>query len=353
MLHADEGLLHAYLDEQLSTSQRHELEEHLAQCDACTRVLDEARDLIGRSQMILDGARPAERPAPGLGSRKTRRYIPLAWAATVFMALGVGWVARDTFRSAAFDPNLATRPTEAPATLPAQGSLQVNAPRLEAQQADEFRADDAGRAPPRPTAIQAAVARDQAANARAAGRGAAGLASDQRAGEEAAQEPPVERELRETDRMAQVAADERIDSLRVESVSLKTADSLARFQARRADPAASRVAPAAAEPEPRRERAMAETLDDADEAVAIDSVPGYRMLRVDTTTTLVEVTHISAGDTVLVVYNLPSEVLRQLDFSNRANEANASRTLGRYVIAVQGTVAKDSLDRILEYLRNQ
>lgn len=96
MSHADDGTLHAYLDGELSPVERERLDRHLADCAACRARLDEERALIERADALLALAAPPERAAPPLSElRKPRpmwvvRY-PLAWAATIVLAFGVGW----------------------------------------------------------------------------------------------------------------------------------------------------------------------------------------------------------------------------------------------------------------------
>ncbi len=101
MSHADEGTLHAYLDGELSPVERASLEVHLGECGACRARLDEARALIAGAQRLLGHAAPPETAVPpfrrgggGALGRPLPRWVPLAWAATVLLALGGGWLAR-------------------------------------------------------------------------------------------------------------------------------------------------------------------------------------------------------------------------------------------------------------------
>jgi Putative zinc-finger len=100
MPHVDEGTLHAYLDGELSPSERTAVDAHLAQCASCAAQLIEERALIERASAVLGGARPADRAAPPLQEltqrpRRSGRILgvraPLAWAATVILALGIGY----------------------------------------------------------------------------------------------------------------------------------------------------------------------------------------------------------------------------------------------------------------------
>src|SRR5213596_723168 len=98
MSHVDDGTLHAYLDGELSPPEAQGVEAHLAQCPACRGRLDEERALITRAGELLAVAAPPDRELPPFraGDVKplTRLWwkvrLPLAWAATVAIALGIG-----------------------------------------------------------------------------------------------------------------------------------------------------------------------------------------------------------------------------------------------------------------------
>jgi hypothetical protein len=99
MSHVDEGALHAYLDGELSPAERVELEAHLAGCAACRTRLNDERALVQRAGELLARALPPERATPPLQQierRRTRRRlgIPLSWAASVILAVGVGYYMR-------------------------------------------------------------------------------------------------------------------------------------------------------------------------------------------------------------------------------------------------------------------
>ena len=63
MPHIDEGLLHAYLDEELAGSEREQLLAHLSECAACRLRLEEERALVARAGELLARATP-----PGAGA---------------------------------------------------------------------------------------------------------------------------------------------------------------------------------------------------------------------------------------------------------------------------------------------
>ena len=98
MSHVDDGTLHAYLDGELSPAEVQGVEAHLAQCPACRGRLDEERALITRAGELLALAAPPDRELPpfraGDVKPSTRLWwkvrLPLAWAATVAIALGIG-----------------------------------------------------------------------------------------------------------------------------------------------------------------------------------------------------------------------------------------------------------------------
>src|SRR5213592_3716864 len=98
MSHVDDGTLHAYLDGELSPAEVQGVEAHLAQCPACRGRLDEERALITRAGELLALAAPPDRELPpfraGHMKHLTRLWwkvrLPLAWAATVAIALGIG-----------------------------------------------------------------------------------------------------------------------------------------------------------------------------------------------------------------------------------------------------------------------
>lgn len=124
MSHVDEGRLHALLDGALddeAPSEAAAVRAHLDSCTACAARLEEARALREASDAILAGALPEPGPLPdletlraearhrqGTGSRR-RRLVRLAWAASVVISLGAGWVAREVTGPGGTAPAEATR----------------------------------------------------------------------------------------------------------------------------------------------------------------------------------------------------------------------------------------------------
>ncbi|HEX7117138.1 MAG TPA: carboxypeptidase regulatory-like domain-containing protein [Longimicrobiales bacterium] len=118
MWHVDDGTLHAYLDgEPVAFDGRRgfELEAHLATCADCAARLDRARRLRDAAHAILHSAGPepgdpppfedlvrrargaARRPARP--PRRATRIV--SWAASIAIALGIGWYARATLTTGA------------------------------------------------------------------------------------------------------------------------------------------------------------------------------------------------------------------------------------------------------------
>src|SRR5512146_909183 len=105
MSHVDDGTLHAYLDGESTAVEREHLEAHLAGCAACRARLEEERVLIERAGRLLGLVAPPERAAPPLHELRRPRpggggyRLPLAWAATIALAVGIGWYSRGLFRT--------------------------------------------------------------------------------------------------------------------------------------------------------------------------------------------------------------------------------------------------------------
>ncbi len=179
MSHVDDGTLHAYLDGELTPVESERLDAHLAACLACRARLEEERALIERASKLLSRAVPPtpERAAPPLHELRRPRVawrlrMPIAWAATVLMAVGLGWLLRGpttVLQSASDSRNstLSAQPSaEAPPEAPALDSRLSATPTRpaeprrsnEAEASQAYRADDAvaGAASDRPAAVPAA-----------------------------------------------------------------------------------------------------------------------------------------------------------------------------------------------------
>ena len=99
MRHADEGTLHSYLDGELSPAEVVELERHLSVCAPCRAQLAEARSFLTEADdlvMALDvAASSSNAPVAIRALRPWRpRRTTLAWAATIVLAVGLGYSLR-------------------------------------------------------------------------------------------------------------------------------------------------------------------------------------------------------------------------------------------------------------------
>lgn len=97
MPHLDDGVLNALLDGELTAAEQQEADAHLRTCDACAARLDEFRALMGEADDLITAIEVpplAARPTGG-GSPHRFNYRPLAWAATIVLAVGLGYAAND------------------------------------------------------------------------------------------------------------------------------------------------------------------------------------------------------------------------------------------------------------------
>ncbi len=108
MSHLTDGELHAWLDgalDELGEAEAARVRAHLAECEACARRLEEERAVRQGAAAILASTAPDVR-LPTLEElrsvaatresrvRSGRRVERVAWAATVVVALGTGWLLR-------------------------------------------------------------------------------------------------------------------------------------------------------------------------------------------------------------------------------------------------------------------
>lgn len=131
MSHLDEGRLHAYLDGE----RQRESDTHLSVCADCRQRLDEARRLRDRAGAILRAGGPGLVTTPPFEQiierkrrvtpRRAPRTVVLVWAATVALALGIGWYARSlvlrepgTAADVAVSPIIAQAPPPGAAAAP-------------------------------------------------------------------------------------------------------------------------------------------------------------------------------------------------------------------------------------------
>lgn len=130
MKHVRDGELHAYLDgalDALPGERGEEIRAHLSACAVCRERLEEEERVRADAREIMEGATAAPMEVPPFeevrrrgaggpppetpgdeavpsgegngGGPWTARSLPLAWAATVIVALGVGWMGGEVWRS--------------------------------------------------------------------------------------------------------------------------------------------------------------------------------------------------------------------------------------------------------------
>ena len=152
--HPEEGTLHAYIDGELSPAEAATLEQHVAECAACSAALAEARGLVAAASRVittLDAApssavtpAPAVASVPAATSKRVARppafRFPYARAAALLLLVGgtafvfdrAGTSARGTSAqsesvmadAAAGSDLAATAPVEA-ATTPTTAPIQI------------------------------------------------------------------------------------------------------------------------------------------------------------------------------------------------------------------------------------
>lgn len=175
MQHLDDGVLNALLDGELTAAERAQADRHLAQCAGCRDRLAEAREFMSEADGLVAamevpaGSPRAEGgpstvgggPAGGAGLRPHRvDYRALAWAATVVLALGAGYLGGARLHPAG--------PTAAPQAL----NSAERAPTVGAASTDRREAGSSGKATTVPDtearpAVRAAPATRQPAAERA------------------------------------------------------------------------------------------------------------------------------------------------------------------------------------------
>ena len=144
MSHVDEGTLHAYIDGELSPDERQAVENHLSQCATCRASLAEERALLDRASAVLGAARPVERPAPPFEQvRRASKPSPwrvrrsIAWAASIVLAIGLGYSLRDSVapeapdRYALYDRRAAPAEQRQPSTAEQERRVRPTARRPE------------------------------------------------------------------------------------------------------------------------------------------------------------------------------------------------------------------------------
>lgn len=139
MQHVDEALLIAYADDALGKDERRLVDEHLAGCAECRARIAEEREMSARAVHVLSMAAPVEPVVPPFAdvlrrsdsnappARKRSSWVPVAWAASLVVAVGAGWLARAVLLSPDFTAPVESR-AQADATSTPEQELAEAAP---------------------------------------------------------------------------------------------------------------------------------------------------------------------------------------------------------------------------------
>ena len=120
MSHVDDGELTAYADGAYPVNDPVALRigEHLSTCGNCRTRLEQSEMLRSRASEILSYATPIKVETPAFEAlqhqaitrkRSVRTMFPLAYAASIILALGLGWFGRGAWKSNPALETLATR----------------------------------------------------------------------------------------------------------------------------------------------------------------------------------------------------------------------------------------------------
>jgi hypothetical protein len=149
MSHPDEGTIQMLLDGELGPDERARIEAHALSCASCAARIDEARAFMQEADRLVDVlAVPARMEETTRMRRRRPALRSLAWAASIVLAVGLGYFARggaptrpdeaaDVGRSAQVTPTLngqtidsqqITAPApEAPAPVPSTRRAEATA----------------------------------------------------------------------------------------------------------------------------------------------------------------------------------------------------------------------------------
>jgi hypothetical protein len=180
MRHIPEDELHAYLDQALSRTQCVEIESHLADCPPCQSLRDGIAALRDRTTALLTRLAPPPSVPPAFevlrkraaeaASLRRRRLHLLAWAASVVLAVGLGWGASSLASSLARSGprgQISSRAVLTPAT-----PVHAAASRPSPDSSESPRGTTAAAPPPRAARVRT-VASSPTDSSRAARRAAA------------------------------------------------------------------------------------------------------------------------------------------------------------------------------------
>lgn len=99
MSHLDVGLMHELLDGEIPSSELAPIQAHLASCAECRAKFDEERALLAGTDELIElievpvATKSVEEP-PAAPRRRLAWVRDLAWAASILLAVGVGYAVR-------------------------------------------------------------------------------------------------------------------------------------------------------------------------------------------------------------------------------------------------------------------
>ncbi len=124
MPHLEEGTLHALLDEELTSIELQEARAHLQACTECRGRLEEAQRLLFEADDLVAAVEVPAGPSPAFVSRRApaiKLYPYIAWAATVMLAVGVGYAVGERSESPVPLADAFEAARDAPSTAEAAG----------------------------------------------------------------------------------------------------------------------------------------------------------------------------------------------------------------------------------------
>jgi len=185
MPHLDEGMIHALLDGEIPSAELPPIQAHLGACAECRARLAKEQELLETSDRLIDLIEvPAASSGGGAkGTTMVRRMWPrnLAWAATLVLAVGLGYSARGSMPAGQLrEPSAPELPARAlgPAASAETAPALLDAPRDAAKMRPS---SPPPAAPPRSERRGAVVLRDKAQEAatreRSVAKDSAGVAN--------------------------------------------------------------------------------------------------------------------------------------------------------------------------------
>lgn len=97
MSHPDDGTIQALLDGELEPAEQARLEAHVASCAACAARVREAREFLQEAERLVEVLAVPDAGGASVRPLRIRRRFPLrtlAWAASIVMAVGIGYYGR-------------------------------------------------------------------------------------------------------------------------------------------------------------------------------------------------------------------------------------------------------------------